>query len=292
MGMDSKMKSRFGFRPVAGVHGDGYGSGEAMEQSGRSLGRLCLKPSRRRRPGFTLIELLVVIAIIAILASLLLPTLAKAKEGGRSTVCKSNLRQLAFAALMYLDENSDYLPWCGDIDRNLAPDWVFGGQPDPAVNNPVAWKKPSYGFHAESGSIFAYATGLSRVQPHRESETNVYKVYRCPSTGAIGLAQRVNYSLNGEIDSRPDEPRIGKAGVKYTRVVNPAQKVLLVNEDPATMKNAAFHPAGTAIHGTFLTHNGRINLAFVDGHVEIMRGKKVLEIQTGTLARTYFDPLY
>jgi len=64
-----------------------------------------------REAGFTLIELLVVIAIIAILAALLLPSLAKAKEQGKSARCLSNLRQLALAATLYADENEQALPW-------------------------------------------------------------------------------------------------------------------------------------------------------------------------------------
>jgi prepilin-type N-terminal cleavage/methylation domain-containing protein len=65
---------------------------------------------RDRREAFTLIELLVVIAIIAILAAMLLPVLARAKEKGRSIACNNNLRQLGMASQMYVGDFQDTLP--------------------------------------------------------------------------------------------------------------------------------------------------------------------------------------
>jgi prepilin-type N-terminal cleavage/methylation domain-containing protein/prepilin-type processing-associated H-X9-DG protein len=248
--------------------------------------------SRRSARAFTLIELLVVIAIIAILAGMLLPSLSKAKEGARSVICKNNLHQIALGFLMYTDDSRDFLPWAGDIDRNLVPDWVFGGQPNTDTANPKRWADRGYGFHAESGSVFAYVTGMSRAIPHSDAYTNSFPVYRCPSTGAIGRALRVTFSVNGMIDADRSHP----SGVKLTTVNDPSKKILLANEDPKTMHNASFHPGSgaSAVKGTFTVHNGRANFAFVDGHAESMKHRLLIDILNGKnrLDRIYFDPTF
>ena len=71
---------------------------------------------------FTLIELLVVVAIIGILASLLLPSLSRAREKGKRAVCKSNLHQIGIATHNYADANNDYIP---DNYANAGGHWRF-----------------------------------------------------------------------------------------------------------------------------------------------------------------------
>ena len=64
----------------------------------------------KSRAGFALIELLVVIAIIAILAGLLLPALARAKESSRTTACRNNLKQIALSTILYTTDHQDFYP--------------------------------------------------------------------------------------------------------------------------------------------------------------------------------------
>ncbi len=75
-----------------------------------------------RKQGFTLIELLVVIAIIAILAAILFPVFAKAREKARQASCASNLKQLALGTLMYIQDYDETFPYWGRFtDANLMP---------------------------------------------------------------------------------------------------------------------------------------------------------------------------
>jgi prepilin-type N-terminal cleavage/methylation domain-containing protein/prepilin-type processing-associated H-X9-DG protein len=126
----------------------------------------------RRRLGFTLIELLVVIAIIAILAAILFPVFAQAREAARKATCQSNLKQLGNAVLMYVQDYDEVYP--------------------PPTGTGL------------SGDFWLYPTGgrtwLAAVQPYVKN----YKIVECPSTTAadlFGLATqpvkyRVGYGFN------------------------------------------------------------------------------------------------
>ncbi len=242
--------------------------------------------------GFTLIELMVVVAIIAVLTSLLLPSLSRAKETGRSAVCKYNMHQLLWGMYLYSDDNNDFLPWPGAPDRGLLPDWVFGGDVAKSPPDPKQWVLPGFATHAESGSIFYYVMSSQRVLPVDPKYTNSFPVYRCPSSGAIGRARRVTYSMNGWFDP-VGETTLRPQGVQRSAVANPSQKILLVDESAESTDNSSFQPGATS-GLIFQQHNTHVNMGFVDSHIDTFRRQRVIDLQLGqvSLTRGFFDPYY
>ncbi len=117
------------------------------------------------KAGFTLIELLVVIAIIGILAGMLLPALAKAKEKTKGVRCLSNTRQLAMASNLYSEDYSRHVTFSGGVDRKtLLFPYLQQGQNNADVSDGQVWNCPSnqrqqlvaagYGFNTLMNNVY------------------------------------------------------------------------------------------------------------------------------------------
>ena len=111
-------------------------------------------PLCRHRSGFTLIELLVVIAIIAILAAILFPVFARAREKARQASCSSNLKQIGAATLMYIQDYDERYP----PQFAITPDLDWPVMLDPYVKNHQLWSCPS---NQDTGHMLVDGTPLS-----------------------------------------------------------------------------------------------------------------------------------
>jgi prepilin-type N-terminal cleavage/methylation domain-containing protein/prepilin-type processing-associated H-X9-DG protein len=137
-----------------------------------------INPNTERPSAFTLIELLVVIAIIAILASLLLPALTKAKTKAHGIMCMNNMRQLSLAWIQYAHDNSDRIPYAspgvpvGAANPKLDPYAWVGGQLDFDPANPSNWdieqdlkKSPLWPYCGNSAGIWKCPADKSTLVP-------------------------------------------------------------------------------------------------------------------------------
>jgi len=198
-----------------------------------------------RRKGFTLIELLVVIAIIAILAAILFPVFAKAREKARQASCSSNLKQLALGALMYAQ----------DYDELLMP--LYYDVPDH-----MSW-------------------AVNFLQPYVKN----MNVVECPSTKARSYGWNYRYldhrpmaalAVPAETVMFCDVKRCINSSGGYSWNISLSAPSYFA---PSTMPPAPFSDedelplTGDSHHSPRArgTHNGGPEVAFVDGHVKWMR---------------------
>lgn len=189
--------------------------------------------------AFTLIELLVVIAIIAVLASMIMPALARAKEKAGTTQCSNNLRQLGVAMRMYGDDFRDRLPMAhGSVPWNSS--------------NPVPWMQVMVDYYKNTNVLRCNA--LNRLALYHQSPYNYFMgsraAYLEAGTDASVSFRSVmlpsKYILSG--DANYDFDRTDADPDDYT------QDTLFGTDK--TSKTVALPP----IHGN------RVNVLFADGH--------------------------
>jgi len=228
-----------------------------------------MKTNEGGRPGlaaFTLIELLVVIAIIAILASLLLPALAKAKQKAEGASCLNNTKQLVLAWLTY----------SGDFNERLAYNKPgSGGVAD--TNNWVA-NTMSWGSDPQNTNVNLLK--LASLGPYTAKNTGVYK---CPADKvpcAVGPRTR-SMSMNAFVGDTGGGPinAAWRQFIKTSDFKSPVDIMVTLDEHPDSINDGWFvfcsaaDPSERANWSDLPAsyHNGACGFSFADGHSEIKK---------------------
>jgi prepilin-type N-terminal cleavage/methylation domain-containing protein/prepilin-type processing-associated H-X9-DG protein len=233
-----------------------------------------------KRSGFTLIELLVVIAIIAILAAILFPVFAQAREKARQTACLNNQKQWATAALMYIGDYDDTYPLSMSYNGTT---WFTG-----LHDTPANWRLTNTAQIARHNAFWVNA-----VLPYIKTAEIAY----CPSVedhdyaGADYSAARApiirnTFQYNGLLTQYP-----------AAMIGSPANVIMLTEATGRALKGYAqanpqlncttdqsciYRPkvgsacdtqqggssSGSIGYGSYMVHNGGMNLTFADGHVK------------------------
>jgi prepilin-type N-terminal cleavage/methylation domain-containing protein/prepilin-type processing-associated H-X9-DG protein len=242
---------------------------------------------RRPTSGFTLIELLVVIAIIAILASMLLPAISKAKAKGQGIFCMNNTKQLMLAWRMYVEDNNDNVPFAyGDGAAVGTPNWQRAwthGLLSWDNANAANWNTTNT---IQTGAIWKY-TGNSKAIYQCPADIFTVKPTTGPYAGQSVRRARSN-SMNAWVGMN-EGVHTWFGGVAYRKVLKmsdmvapgPSRTWVFVDEHPDSMNDGFFvidmnpYPTGTPVlpdvPGSY--HNGACGFAFADGHSEIHKWK-------------------
>ncbi len=232
-----------------------------------------------QRVGFTLIELLVVVAIIALLIAILLPSLSKAREQGKSAKCLSNMRSLMAAALMYYDEEKTF-PSAGLAHGGS------GGEEEKAWINQLA---------AQYGRDVDIARCPSDGSQH----------WNAPLPGTTQL-RRTSFASNGYTVFPIVHPETGTPRDPFDRldrIRHPARTVFWVElvEEGQFAGADHVHPEnwwargrdGAAEEMQIDQHLEKSNYAMIDGHAELLRFEKTFEVDpSGGLPPKYLVNLY
>ncbi|MCC7493023.1 MAG: DUF1559 domain-containing protein [Fimbriimonadaceae bacterium] len=216
------------------------------------------------RKGFTLIELLVVIAIIAILAAILFPVFAKAREKARTSSCSSNLKQLSLAALQYAQDYDERY-----ANSALHPNGTTGITTAPGTD--------------------AYNTYDEVLAPYCKNQ----QMFLCPSDPlrSAGGVQARSYCCNPVVMGNGDDSPAwwaagGQWAIGLAQVKSPATLIMFTerwdNSTNRIMGRANYHVTAVyvgnitrfnAIHGD----TGQANVAFCDGHVKVLKANMTLD---------------
>src|SRR6266566_4108509 len=218
---------------------------------------------RARRPGFTLIELLVVIAVIAILAAILFPVFAMARERARMSACVSNMRQIGSALMMYVQDYDETFPYirfhCAALPGSHNGCYVWKNAIRPYLksldvlacpSNPYG--KPQPGLYSDPAKLGTNSEGWE-VEPEQRMPIS-YGMNSCAATWIPA-------------DDKADKP---SPPTRLGQLVRPAETMMV-------MENQGLPYADMVVHwlwhtdrcnGVFAHSTKNANFIFYDGHVK------------------------
>lgn len=234
--------------------------------------------------GFTLIELLVVIAIIAILAAILFPVFARARENARRSACQSNLKQIGLGLMQYSQDYDETMPF-DHVPGASAYAGVWMDSIQPNVKSDQVFNCPSHAF-AASGSTGIRPYSSTNVRDHWNKTFGSYTINStyCRDDAGLGLVG-TPVSYGGQDGGSVQV-------VKMAQVATPSTTVFAADssgEDYGTGTRAWFmrwyqsaaqpdiglkdgmRTFGTADGRLMERHLGTVNVLWMDGHVKAMK---------------------
>ncbi len=233
------------------------------------------RKTARQPAAFTLVELLVVIAVIGLLAAMLLPTLAQAKQKSYRAGCLSNLHQIGMAFALYLDDHQDRFMDLRDL-KNTLPGGFKPWSEWPASDPRTGWALSAVGDYGALGSVWACPAALTAVAG--------------TATQSVQLTSEATNALTARYWAwrfdRPDDPVSqedfwGKTGAQAVvdlqaandplvgSLAGPCDVELVVDTYfPGTVPSVAAGLKGRAVHP------GGRNRVLLDGHVQYLADKR------------------
>jgi len=199
---------------------------------------------QRGRVAFTLIELLVVIAIIAVLAGILMPSLASARQLARKAVCSSNLRSMQAALSLYLEDNNRaYFPY-----QEMRPDgtlWYWGFEP--SNSGATEGTRPLDLARARLAPYFTNS-GKMKICPNVPREASYFK----PKFGLAGYGYAINYQML---------PDVGGGSVRFDQITRPSETVAWADSVQINTWQAPASPSNPMLEDWYYLDNHKTSPA-------------------------------
>jgi len=248
-------------------------------------------PSAARR-GFTLVELLVVIGIIALLISILLPSLAKAREQGIRTKCLANLRSLQTAVTMYANDSRQFVPatnWGGNQTTNgkMYAGWLYPTGPFTSPGVLGAGTATQFGNSGFTGPVPESLVEDGSLWPYLKNR----EVYHCPGhvrDVIVGKTDTItSYLMNGAMNGYGTNKTYPITRFKSDNICfwEADERAGNAFNDGSSFPNESFLPT---TGNNYQSRHGRYStIAFIDNHAESILHDEVL-IQAAAAGRNQF----